>query len=155
MYGSFIRRYRKHLRKGFIVNGVPARTNPNKSRPQKHRSKNGTHSSSLTALLPDAVISPRKMTWCGLKCIAKCQLFLRCRSNNKLSKAARNEEVHDGAMAGFLIWVSEMTNICEKCLPYRERLGLDLANPGYQSKTRQRTDAFRRFSGHLQSLRLR
>jgi len=63
--------------------------------------------------------------WCGLKCIAKCQLFLRCKSNNKWSKAVRNEEIHDGAIAGFLICVSDTTNICEKYLLYWRSFGLD------------------------------
>jgi len=123
VYGGFVRWYRKHLPEGFIVNVIPEHANPSKGQPQEHRSRNGTHSSSLTALLPDAVMSPRKIIWCGLKCIAKCQLFLRCKSNNKWSKAVRNEEVHDGAMAGFLIWVSETTNICEKCLLCQKGLG--------------------------------
>ena len=79
-------------------------------------------------------MSPKKIMWCGLKCMAKCQLFLRCKLNSKCSRAVRGEEVHDGAMAGFLIWVSETTNICEKCLLCRKRLGLEIRSPKSKEK---------------------
>lgn len=115
----------------------------------------GTHSSSLSALRPDAVMSPRNIMWWGLKCIAKCQLFLRCRLNNKLSKAVRSEEVHEGAIAGFLIWVSETTSTCEKCLLCRKGVGSEPRDAGSRRKARQRTEALSRFSGHRQSLRLK
>lgn len=141
MHGCFVRWYRKHLCKGFVVSVIPGRANASKVQPQERRSRNGTHSSSLTALLPDAVMSPRKITWCGLKCIAKCQLFLRCKSNNKWSKAVRNEKIHDGAMAGFLIWVSETTNICEECLLCRKGYDLDLCSPGSRREN-QRTHRY-------------
>lgn len=77
---------------------------------------------------------------CGLKCMAKCQLFLRCKSNNKCSKATKNEEVHDGAMAGFLICVSETTNICEKFLLCCRKLGLSIGNPRKKRRKKGTTD---------------
>ena len=71
------------------------------------------------------------------------------------SKAVRNEEVHDGAIAGFLIWVSETTNICEKYLLYRGEFGSDRDSPESRRKGRQRTETLRCFSGHRQFLRLK